>query len=613
MTDFSDKRVIETFVSPGNGVILAGMRMQTWMLALHGRTVTRGTGFAAVPGGMTPRYRRSLRLILLRYMVAALLMAGASLLTGCGQDNPDAQNQDAPVADADAARFLDQSTWGPSEAGIQEIQQKGFERFLNEQFTIPASSLGSYINPNQAGAGCPAGTADYAVCVRDKNTAFPLQIKFFQNALYGRDQLRQRLAFALSQILVVSALKINQPYSLAPYQDLLAKNAFGNFRDILMAITLSPAMGRYLDMVNNSKPDPASGTAPNENYARELLQLFSIGIFKLNRDGTLQKDAIGRPTPAYDEETIEGFSHAFTGWTYPTRPGNTPQVLNPAYYVGPMVAVASNHDTGTKKLLDGVVLPAQQTPEKDLNDAINNVFNHPNVGTFIGKQLIQHLVTSNPSPAYVSRVTDAFNDNGQGVRGDMKAVTRAILLDAEARGDAKTDPRYGKLREPVKFIAGILRALDGKSDGVFLRAQSAAMGQDVYQAPSVFNFYPPAYPLPGTSLVSPVSAIHTAATALGRANFVYTLLYTNDGIAPDTTVTGAIGTKIDLSSFTALADDPEKLMDKLDRLMMHRSMSGAMRDIVIQAVNAVPAGDRLTRARTAVYLVATSPQYQVEK
>jgi hypothetical protein len=241
------------------------------------------------------------------------------------------------------------------------------------------------------------------------------------------------------------------------------------------------------------------------------------------------------------------------------------------------------------------------------------VFNHPNVGSFIGKQLIQHLVTSNPSPAYVSRVTDVFNDNGQGVRGDMRAVTKAILLDPEARGDAKTDPQFGKLREPAKFIAGILRALGGKSDGVFPRAQSAALGQDVYRAPSVFNFYPPSYPLQGTSLVSPVSAIHTANTALGRANFVYALLYTNNGIPPDTTVTGAIGTMIDLSPLMALADDPEKLMDKLDRLMMHQSMSGAMRNIIIRAVDAVPASDRLTRARTAVYLVATSPQYQVEK
>lgn len=536
------------------------------------------------------------------------------LLSGCGQDDPGSQNQTPSVTDADAARFLDQATWGPSEAGIQEVQQKGIERFLDEQFAAPASSLGSYpvMNADQE-IGCPVTDPDHSVCVRDNYSAFPLQIKFFQNALKGRDQLRQRLAFALSQIFVVSARQLNQPYAMAPYQGLLAKHAFGNFRDILYAVTLSPVMGSYLDMVNNSKPDPVKGAAPNENYARELLQLFSIGVFLLNGDGTFQKNSAGRPIPAYDQDTIEGFAHAFTGWTYPTRPGNAPLALNPPYYVGQMLAVADHHDTGTKKLLAGTVLPAQQTAAKDLNDAIDNVFKHPNVGPFISKQLIQHLVTSNPSPAYVNRVTDVFNDNGQGSRGDMKAVTRAILLDTEARGDAKTDSQYGKLREPVKLIAGILRALGGQSDGVYPSAQSTALGQDVYRAPSVFNYYPPNYPLQGTNLVSPVSAIHTSTTALSRANFVYTLLYTNSGIAPDTTVTGAIGTKVDLSPLMSIADDPEKLMDKLDRLMMHQNMSDTMRNIIIRAVDAVPASDRLARARTAVYLVATSPQYQVER
>lgn len=568
-----------------------------------------------VVGRINPSNHRITRFFFRRDAVVHAVMAFAVLfLSGCGSDSPVQQNQDSPVTDADAARFLEQATWGPSEAEIEEVRQNGLERFLDEQFATPASSLGSYsvMDPNQ-NVGCPAIAPNRAVCIRDNYSAFPLQIKFFQNALNGRDQLRQRVAFALSQILVVSAMKVGQSYALATYQELLAARAFGNFRDILSAITLSPAMGLYLDMVNNTKADPVRGVVPNENYARELQQLFSIGVYKLNQDGTLQKNSGGQPIPTYDQNTIEGFAHAFTGWTYPTRPGSAPQARNPPYYVGPMVAVAGEHDTDTKKLLDGVVLPAQQTPEKDLNDAITNVFNHPNVGPFIGKQLIQQLVTSNPGPAYVSRVAAVFNDNGQGVRGDMKAVIKAILLDPEARGDAKTDPQYGKLREPAKLIAGILRALGGRSDGVFPRAQSAALGQDVYNAPSVFNFYPPNYPLQGTSLVSPVSAIYTATTALNRANFVYTLLYANNGIAADTTVTGAIGTKIDLSPLTALAGDPEKLVDKLDLVMMHESMSGAMRNIIIQAVNAMSAGDPLARARAAVYLVATSPQYQVER
>jgi uncharacterized protein (DUF1800 family) len=372
-------------------------------------------------------------------------------------------------------------------------------------------------------------------------------------------------------------------------------------------------MGRYLNMVNNDKPNPVKGTVPNENYAREFLQLFSIGTHKLNPDGPLQKGKSGRPVPAYDENVIGSLARVFTGWTYPTRPGSALQSHNPPYFVGPIVAIADKHDTGMKQLLDGAVLPAQQAAEKDMNDAITNIFNHPNVAPFIAKQLIQHLVTGNPGPEYVSRVVEVFNNNGQGVRGDMRAVVKAILLDPEARGDSKTDPQFGKLREPVKFIAGIMRALGGQSDGVFPGLQSAALGQDVYQAPSVFNFYPPNYPLQGTNLVSPVSAIYTATTALNRANFVHTLLYSNYGVAPDSTVAGATGTKINLSPLATLAADPEKLMDKLDLVMMHNTMSVAMRSIIIDAINAVPASDSLARARTAVYLVATSPQYQVER
>ena len=545
-------------------------------------------------------------------VIRAVMAFALLLLSGCGSDGPDQQNPS--VTDADAARFLEQATWGTSEAGIQEVRQKGLDRFLDEQFAAPPSSLGSYpfMDPS-LNTGCPAGAADHDVCVRDNYSAFPLQIRFFQNAVNGRDQLRQRVAFALGQILVVSAMKVQQSYALASYQALLAAHAFDNFRDILTAVTLSPAMGYYLDMVNNTKPDPVKGTVPNENYARELLQLFSIGVYRLNRDGSLQKDGAGRPVPAYDQNTIEGFAHALTGWTYPVRPGSVPQARNPPYYAGAMIAVESNHDTGLKELLDGTELPPDQSAAQDLNGVIDNVFHHPNVGPFIGKQLIQHLVTSNPSPEYVSRVAAVFDDNGQGVRGDMKAVIKAILLDPEARGDAKTDPQYGKLREPAKFIAGLLRALGGQTDGVFPRAQSTAMGQDIYRAPSVFSFYPPSYPLQGTNLVSPASATYTATTALNRANFVYTLLYANNGIAPDTTVAGATGTRITLAPFAALAGDPEKLVDQLDLVMMHKSMSDAMRHIILQAVNAVPAGDTLGRARIVIYLVATSPQYQVER
>lgn len=549
--------------------------------------------------------------------IYTLIACCVLLLNGCGE-NTSAQNQnnsnEAPVTTADAARFLEQATWGPNEAAILELQQKGFAKFIDEQFSAPISSLGNYpLLDSSLDIGCPPSASNHASCLRDNYSAFPLQNKSFQNALNGKDQLRQRLAFALSQILVVSAKEVIQPYAMALYQEALAKQAFGNFRDILLATTLSPAMGNYLNMVNNVKPDPLRGTAPNENYARELLQLFSIGVYKLNQNGTPQKDSAGRYIPAYDQDSIEGFAHVFTGWTYPNQPGNTSQPFNPPYYAGSMLAVPGNHDMGAKKLLNNVTLPANQTAAKDLNDAITNIFNHANVAPFICKQLIQHLVTSNPSPAYVGRVAAAFNNNGQGARGDMKAVVKAILLDTEARGDEKNDSQYGKLREPMKYIIAILRALGGRSDGIFLSTQSAAMGQEIYKAPSVFNFYPPSYPLQGTNLVNPVSAIYTATTVHARANFVYALLYSSNGISPDSSVTGATGTQINLAPFTALADKPDKLMDKLDLVLLHQSMSNSMRQIIIQTINAIPVSDKINRVRTAIYLIATSPQYQVER
>ncbi len=257
-----------------------------------------------------------------------------------------------PVTDADAARFLEQATWGPNETSIEEVKQKGLEGYLNEQFVAPLSGMGTYpVTSLDPDVTCPPGSTTYSICKRDNYSAFLLQLRFFQNALNGHDQLRQRVAFALSQIFVVSAKVVNESYAMAGYQRLMEQHAFGNFRDILSAVTLSPAMGLYLNMANNAKPDPVNGVAPNENYARELLQLFSIGVYLLNPDGTLQKNSDGRPIPAYDQEMIEGFSHAFTGWTYPARSGAEDRTLNLPYFLGQMSAAAGTHDTGTKKLL----------------------------------------------------------------------------------------------------------------------------------------------------------------------------------------------------------------------------------------------------------------------
>jgi len=516
-----------------------------------------------------------------------------------------------PTTAGDAVRFLEQATFGPTEATLQEVAQKGPALALEEQFVKPMSGYGTFtfIDPDPR-RGCPDGSPD--TCYRDNYTVFPLQRAFFRNAVGASDQLRQRVAFALSQILVISGAELETMHGIGYYQQLLMNFAFANFRDLLHEVTLSPAMGEYLDMVNNPKPDPARGIEPNENYARELLQLFTIGEGELNADGTRRLDADGQPIPTYDQDTVENLARAFTGWTYPPRPGATTRFPNPIHYLGRMVPVAAQHDTAAKVLFGSQTIPAGQSAENDLNAALDIIFNHPNVGPFIGRQLIQHLVTSNPTPAYVARVTAAFSNNGQGVRGDLRAVLRAVLLDAEARGDAKTAADYGKLREPALLVSNVARALNGSSDGVYLLQQSTAMGQNVFQAPSVFNFYPPNFPAPGTTLDGPPFKIMLTGTILNRANFANRILF-GGNVNPDTTVAGATGTQLNLQPFQALAGNPGQLLDRLNLIFLHNTLSPQARQAILTAVNAYAANDPLGRVRQAAYLVATSAQYQVEQ
>jgi len=263
-------------------------------------------------------------------------------------------------------------------------------------------------------------------------------------------------------------------------------------------------------------------------------------------------------------------------------------------------------------MLFGQTIAAGQTPEKDLNDALDVIFNHPNVGPFVGRQLIQHLVTSNPSPAYVARVTAAFNNNGLGVRGDLRAVLRAILLDPEARGDVKIAADYGKLREPALLVTNVARALNASSDGVYLLQQSTAMGQAVFQAPSVFNFYPPNYEAPGTTLDGPQFKLMLTGTILNRANFANRILF-GGNVGADATVTGATGTQLNVASLQALAATPDQLLDRLNLVFMHNTLSASARAAILTAVNAYPATDTAGRVRQAAYLIATSAQYQVEQ
>ncbi len=519
------------------------------------------------------------------------------------------------ASQSDAARLLEQGAFGPTETDIEHVMMVGPIAWIDEQFTIaqtgyPDMPYFSTTSPPDCVYVGSDPTGPSSICNRDNYSLFQVQIKFFQNAMYGGDQLRQRVAFALSQILVVSGNEVNMAYGMTEYQQLLYTNAFGNYRDVLYQVTLNPAMGRYLDMVNNHNPSASSGYAPNENYARELLQLFSVGTYKLNVDGTPQVGTDGLPLATYDQDVVEGFAKVFTGWTYPTVPGATPNKYNPTNYIGEMLYWPNSHNTTAKELLNDVMLPARDDAYGDLNAAIDNVFNHPNVGPFISKQLIQKLATSNPSPAYVARVATVFNDNGTGVRGDLRAVVKTILTDPEARSAPGTV--FGRLKDPILFAVAMLRGLHGTSDGVYLRSQMSGMSQNLFYSPSVFNYYPADNPLPGTTYVGPEFGIMNSSTSLSRANLINSIVYTTL-IAPDPSVPGATGTKVDLAFLQSLATDPPAMVEKLNVVMMRGQMSDAAKNAIVTAVTAVSATDTLGRARAAAYLVATASQYQVHR
>jgi uncharacterized protein (DUF1800 family) len=547
----------------------------------------------------------------------------------------------------DRVRFIEQATFGVNSALELRIRRLGYSTWLEGQMDETLFSSLAYpdlipqqVPPSQTCDGnntAPNPTDVPINCFRDNYTMYKLQNWFYKEALYNENQqLRRRVAWALSQIFVVSGKETVQSGRMLPYLKTLDQHAFGNYRALLRDITLNPAMGNYLDMAISTKQNP------NENYAREILQLFSIGVDMLNQDGTPMLDSEGNRIPTYNQETINNFTKVFTGWTFCNQTCNNSQsgIVN---YRDPMIANPANHDATSKTLLDypgaSPFLPAGQTPSEDLEAALSNIFRHPNVAPFISKLLIQQLVTSNPTPAYVRRVARAFDGyNGEeafpsGQRGDLKAVIRTILLDPEARGNLKTDPDYGKLREPVLFVTNTLRPFSpiaqanapvsaecgGLSDGV-INGITLTLDQDVFLPPTVFNYYPMDYVIPNTPLSGPEFGIFSTGTTLKRPNFV------NQMAPPNSTAAGGIvinaaqnitcGTRIDMTRLQALATSDTTgalLVDTLNREMMHGAMSTPVRNEILTAVQNVLSTNTLKRARTAYYLVATSSQYQVQR
>jgi uncharacterized protein (DUF1800 family) len=526
--------------------------------------------------------------------------------------------------DEQASRFLAQATFGPTTAAIAELRDLGYNynSWIDREVAKPATPAAPLVV-----AALSSGQITAIANTHNRRARNQVMIS-------GNDQLRQRVAYALSQIFVISdniSAISNARDGSSSYYDMLAADSFGSFRQLLYDVTRHPMMGRFLSHYKNRKANPAAGTRPDENYAREVMQLLSIGLYRLNADGTYQTDGTGRPLDAYTNDQITEFARVFTGFTDEsasntgTGTGRTDFPSAAQNYTAPMRMWDLQHDTGAKTLLSypgarKPTLPANQSGLQDIDDAIDNLVEHPNTGPFIGRQLIQRLVTSNPSDGYVARVAAAFANNGRGQRGDMVAVIKAILLDPEARNlGFLADPEHGKLREPFVRVTHLLRAFRYSVTGSLLpydfgsAVSESTLGQYPLSAPSVFNFYLPDYEPPGAltaaGLVGPEFQILNSVFGIATPNSIYNLVHTNAG-----------SFSLDLAPQAALADNAGALVDNIDLLLTHGTLSGATRTQVVNAVNGVtaamvPNGSTLalTKARLAVYLVAVSPDFAALK
>lgn len=586
---------------------------------------------------MQSTHPSTVRSIILLTSLLALFACGGGGGGGSGSTTPEAPQPPPPPPEPvaltknEAARFLSQATFGPDTAAINELVSMGVENWLMAEFEKPASLHLETVLSGFPEDGQFLDTAGNPL----PEVVFLTADSFWQTAIKGDDQLRQRMAYALSQILVISAEGTlgRVPQTVAHYADVLTSGAFGNYRDLLENVTYSPAMAVYLTYLRNEKADPLTGRVPDENYARELMQLFTLGLVALNPDGTPVENSDGSQVELYDNSDITEMAKVFTGLSFPGVDFRSPIRTLPltAYYT-PLTVFDEFHSSEAKTFL-GSSIPADTGGEQTIDMALDILFDHPNMGPFVGRQLIQRFITSAPSPDYVSRVAAAFDSGsynlpsgaivGTGARGNLQAVITAILFDTEARDASSSDnPEFGKLREPVLRFTHWARAFEVNSadasnqPAIHNANRPDLLGQHPYRSPSVFNFYRPGYIAAGTEtgnagLTAPELQITNATSIVGYPNFMtrYAL-----GLAQGDNRNGNPAFLPDYSAQIAVAGDAEALLDNLDQLLTHGSLQDETRTRITQVLDAIGIEDDealLLRVQVANVLIMTSPEYIV--
>jgi uncharacterized protein (DUF1800 family) len=575
---------------------------------------------------MTPLIKKSPYRLCLFPKLGLVLLAGA-VLSACGGGTAGVSptpTADIPATKNEGSQFVAQASFGGKGNNVDSVMALGMTGWINDQTNKQATGHLAYFD--EQAALLPSGINP------SQNLIFE---SFWKAAVTGEDELRQKVAFALSQIFVVSMIDDNvsgQLRGVASYMDMLSSNAFGNFRKLLEDVSLHPMMGLYLSHLRNQKEDVSRGRVPDENYAREVMQLFTIGLYEMNADGTVRLDSRNEPLETYTNDDVTGLAKVFTGfsWAGPDKSDNRffGNTTDPDRMIRPMQSYPKFHSSSEKRFL-GTVIAAQSsaTPEASLKTALDRLFMHSNVGPFIGKQLIQRLVNSNPSPSYVARVTAVFNNNGQGVRGDMKAVVTAILTDPEARTTTRlTNNNWGKVREPILRLAAFLRATNATSaSGRFLIGNTddvgGSLGQTVMRSPSVFNFYRPGYIPPNTALATsnlsaPELQIVHESSVVGYLNFMRSVIQNGIGSGSPRDV------QPNYTPYISVANDAATLIDRIDSALTHGAMSAATKTLIRDAISSVsiPAAGgaaadtaRRNRVMLGFYLAVSSPDFLVQR